>query len=77
MEYRRYLMEVVQVLESDQEFRAKLEKANDADIHVSRSHEALLMLKLRKVEFKLFVYKSLSLLDRENSRGATICESQC
>ncbi|XP_076681680.1 nucleobindin 1 isoform X2 [Andrena cerasifolii] len=41
MEYRRYLMEVVQVLESDQEFRAKLEKANDADIHTGKIAEEL------------------------------------
>lgn len=37
MEYRRYLMEVIKVLETDPEFRAKLEKANQADIHVSSS----------------------------------------
>lgn len=35
MEYHRYLKEVVQALESDQEFRAKLEKANEDDIRVS------------------------------------------
>lgn len=35
MEYHRYLKEVVQALESDPEFRAKLEKANEDDIRVS------------------------------------------
>lgn len=35
MEYHRYLKEVVQALESDAEFRAKLEKADEADIRVS------------------------------------------
>lgn len=35
MEYHRYLKEVVQTLESDVEFRQKLEKANEADIRVS------------------------------------------
>lgn len=34
MEYRRYLMEVVQVLESDPDFQKKLEKADEADIRV-------------------------------------------
>lgn len=34
MEYRRYLMEVVQALESDPEFQAKLENALDSDIRV-------------------------------------------
>lgn len=35
MEYHRYLKEVVQALESDADFRSKLEKANEADIRVS------------------------------------------
>lgn len=35
MEYRRYLMEVVQVLESDPDFRTKLKEADEADIRVS------------------------------------------
>lgn len=35
MEYHRYLKEVVQVLESDPEFRDKLEKAKEADIRVN------------------------------------------
>ena len=35
MEYHRYLKEVVQALESDPEFRAKLEKAEEHDILVS------------------------------------------
>lgn len=35
MEYHRYLKEVVQALESDPEFRAKLEKADEDDIRVS------------------------------------------
>lgn len=34
-EYERYLKEVVEALESDHEFRAKLEKAEEADIRVS------------------------------------------
>lgn len=34
MEYHRYLDEVVQALESDPEFRKKLEKADEADIRV-------------------------------------------
>lgn len=36
MEYHRYLKEVIQALESDVEFRDKLEKANEADIKVSK-----------------------------------------
>ncbi|XP_012151927.2 nucleobindin 1 isoform X2 [Megachile rotundata] len=40
-EYRRYLMEVVQVLESDPEFRAKLEKADEADIRTGKIAEEL------------------------------------
>ena len=35
MEYHRYLQEVVQALESDPDFRSKLEKANETDIRVS------------------------------------------
>lgn len=34
MEYDRYLKEVVQALESDPQFRQKLEKAEDTDIRV-------------------------------------------
>lgn len=34
MEYHRYLKEVVQALESDPDFRQKLEKADEADIRV-------------------------------------------
>lgn len=36
MEYHRYLKEVVQALESDPDFRTKLEKAEEKDILVSR-----------------------------------------
>ncbi|XP_066581337.1 nucleobindin-2 isoform X2 [Prorops nasuta] len=40
MEYHRYLMEVVQALESDPEFQAKLEKAEEADIRSGKiAHE--------------------------------------
>lgn len=40
MEYHRYLKEVVQALESDSEFRAKLEKANEDDIRTGKiAHE--------------------------------------
>jgi nucleobindin len=40
MEYHRYLKEVVQALESDPEFRAKLEKANEDDIRTGKiAHE--------------------------------------
>lgn len=35
MEYHRYLKEVIQALESDAEFREKLEKANEGEIRVS------------------------------------------
>lgn len=35
LEYHRYLKEVVDALESDADFRAKLEKADEADIRVS------------------------------------------
>lgn len=35
MEYQRYLQEVVSVLESDPEFRKKLETVNETDIRVS------------------------------------------
>lgn len=34
MEYHRYLKEVVDALESDPQFREKLEKAEEADIRV-------------------------------------------
>jgi len=34
LEYNRYLQEVVQALESDPQFREKLEKAEVADIRV-------------------------------------------
>ncbi|XP_039314609.1 nucleobindin-2 isoform X2 [Solenopsis invicta] len=40
MEYHRYLKEVVQALESDPEFRTKLEKANEDDIRTGKiAHE--------------------------------------
>ncbi|XP_011865542.1 PREDICTED: nucleobindin-2 isoform X2 [Vollenhovia emeryi] len=40
MEYHRYLKEVVQALESDPEFRAKLEKAHEDDIRTGKiAHE--------------------------------------
>ncbi|XP_070163469.1 nucleobindin-2 isoform X2 [Polyergus mexicanus] len=40
LEYQRYLKEVVQALESDEEFRAKLEKANEDDIRTGNiAHE--------------------------------------
>lgn len=35
MEYHRYLQEVVQALESDPDFRERLEKANEDDVRVS------------------------------------------
>lgn len=41
MEYRRYLMEVVQALESDPEFQAKLENALDSDIRTGKIAEEL------------------------------------
>ncbi|XP_053970813.1 nucleobindin-2 isoform X2 [Hylaeus volcanicus] len=44
MEYRRYLMEVVQVLESDPDFRAKLEKVDDADIRTGKIADQLQFL---------------------------------
>lgn len=37
MEYHRYLKEVVDALESDPQFRDKLEKAQEADIRVRLS----------------------------------------
>ncbi|XP_011145754.1 nucleobindin-2 isoform X2 [Harpegnathos saltator] len=40
MEYHRYLKEVIQTLESDVEFREKLEKADEADIRTGKiAHE--------------------------------------
>ena len=36
LEYSKYLQEVVSALENDPEFRAKLDKADEADIRVSR-----------------------------------------
>ncbi|KAL6442269.1 hypothetical protein ACFW04_002494 [Cataglyphis niger] len=40
IEYQRYLKEVVQALESDEDFRAKLEKANEDDIRTGKiAHE--------------------------------------
>uniref|UniRef100_A0ABD2WS93 EF-hand domain-containing protein n=1 Tax=Trichogramma kaykai TaxID=54128 RepID=A0ABD2WS93_9HYME len=40
MEYHRYLQEVVQALESDPDFRSKLEKANETDIRTGKiAHE--------------------------------------
>ncbi|XP_076225062.1 nucleobindin 1 isoform X3 [Nomia melanderi] len=41
MEYRRYLMEVIGVLETDPEFRAKLENANQSDIHTGKIADQL------------------------------------
>lgn len=41
MEYRRYLMEVVQALESDPDFKAKLEKADEADIRTGKIADQL------------------------------------
>ncbi|XP_048263302.1 nucleobindin-2 [Bombus terrestris] len=41
MEYRRYLMEVVQVLESDPDFQKKLEKADEADIRTGKIADQL------------------------------------
>jgi len=35
MEYHRYLKEVIQALERDPEFRAKLENAKEEDIRVN------------------------------------------
>lgn len=35
LEYNRYLQEVVQLLESDPDFRQKLEKSDPEDIRVS------------------------------------------
>lgn len=35
MEYERYLKEVVNALETDEEFRKKLDNATDVDIRVS------------------------------------------
>lgn len=35
MEYHRYLKEVVQALESDPDFRERLEKADEEDVRVS------------------------------------------
>lgn len=35
MEYHRYLKEVINALESDTEFRDKLEKAEEVDFRVS------------------------------------------
>jgi len=46
LEYNRYLQEVVQLLESDSDFRKKLEKAEPEDIRVS---------------IQLFYFKSFSL----------------
>lgn len=37
LEYERYLKEVVEALESDPDFRKKLENAPEADIRVSIS----------------------------------------
>lgn len=37
MEYHRYLKEVVDALESDPEFRKKLENADESQIRVSNS----------------------------------------
>lgn len=39
MEYHRYLKEVIQTLETDTDFRAKLQKADEADIRVSISKD--------------------------------------
>lgn len=45
MEYHRYLKEVVDALESDPQFRDKLEKAQEADIRVRLSIFMLLFYK--------------------------------
>ncbi|KZC04767.1 Nucleobindin-2 [Dufourea novaeangliae] len=41
IEYRRYLMEVVQILDNDPDFRAKLEKADEADISTGKIADQL------------------------------------
>lgn len=39
LEYERYLKEVVNALESDPEFRKKLDNATEADVRVSFSRQ--------------------------------------
>lgn len=46
MEYHRYLKEVVQALESDPDFRERLEKADDEDVRVSSPILQLFLINL-------------------------------
>lgn len=54
MEYHRYLKEVVEALESDPQFREKLEKANENDIRVSQMHLLLLI----KINTFIYLFQS-------------------
>lgn len=44
LEYSKYLQEVVSALENDPDFRAKLDKADEADIRVRRNWQRVLCL---------------------------------
>lgn len=48
LEYSKYLQEVVQALESDPDFRKKLESTNEEDIKVSRSN-----MNIKNINFKV------------------------
>lgn len=70
VEYNRYLQEVVQLLESDPDFRSKLEKSDPEDIRV------------RYRVIKLTCFSSgdnidLSLSERKSSQRTGVCKSPC
>lgn len=69
LEYERYLKEVVEALESDPDFRKKLDKAPEADIRV-------------RTFTNLSIYKAIKLLiyiyvGWKNCTRIGICESSC
>lgn len=73
LEYERYLKEVVEALESDPEFRKKLDKAPEADIRVScEMNQFYLSLKIIRVHIFFFVA-----VEWKNRSRIGLCESSC
>lgn len=54
LEYERYLKEVINVLETDPEFRKKLDNATDVDIRVCKL--IVLYAKINFTKFKLVLH---------------------
>lgn len=60
MEYHRYLKEVVDALESDPQFREKLEKAEETDIRVIflKLHSYIIHFFISLLKFNFLVWKN-------------------